>query len=426
MPDAMITGRMSEPQFAALVGAIAADPARRGRLVDLLREDHAVYDGRGTAAIVRMRGWILLAMARTGVSDAELVFVLEELDTGTDPYLVGAAARALRSYPRPHAGLAPLVAGALDNIRRRDEPLSFGVYGEYAVEDTGISAVGELLTTLAWLGPQARGVLADLEALRAPAAGLSRKRRLDLERTLGAIRDAGLHDDGPRDGGDAPSCCGGPLVGPDKPAAAATARPASSGIGSIVLQDHRGEASTFKAFFEGQPSIVVFFYTRCDNPMKCSLTIAKLARVQRLLESRGLADRIRTAAITYDPAFDLPERLRVYGRDRDVRLDVGHRMFRAIEGDEVLREHFGLGVNYVGSLVNRHRIELFVLDAEGRVAVSFERLRWDEVEVVDRAQGALERRSGKKSTRQQTLSATPPTDNRWSRRTARARRPPRS
>jgi len=194
MPDAMINGRMSEPQFAALVGAIAADPARRGRLVDLLREDHAVYDGRGTAAIVRMRGWILLAMARTGVSDAELVFVLEELDTGTDPYLVGAAARALRSYPRPHAGLAPLVAGALDNIRRRDEPLSFGVYGEYAVEDTGISAVGELLTTLAWLGPQARGVLADLEALRAPAAGLSRKRRLDLERTLGAIRDAGLHD----------------------------------------------------------------------------------------------------------------------------------------------------------------------------------------------------------------------------------------
>ena len=39
---------------------------------------------------------------------------------------------------------------------------------------------------------------------------------------------------------------------------------------------------TFKDFFHGQPSIVVFFYTRCDNPMKCSLTVAKLARVQAI------------------------------------------------------------------------------------------------------------------------------------------------
>jgi hypothetical protein len=122
----------------------------------------------------------------------------------------------------------------------------------------------------------------------------------------------------------------------------------------------------------------VFFYTRCDNPMKCSLTIAKLARVQALLEARGLAGRIRTAAFTYDPAFDLPDRLRIYGQDRGVRTDAGHRLFRAAEDNDALREHFGLGVGFVGSLVNRHRIELYVLDAEGRAAVSFEQLRWDE------------------------------------------------
>jgi protein SCO1/2 len=35
--------------------------------------------------------------------------------------------------------------------------------------------------------------------------------------------------------------------------------------------------------------------------------------------------------------------------------------------------------------VNRHRIEAYVLDREGRIAASFERVRWDEHEVVNRA-----------------------------------------
>src|SRR6185295_11809896 len=87
----------------------------------------------------------------------------------------------------------------------------------------------------------------------------------------------------------------------------------SQSIETTVFEDQDGATVTFKEFFQGQPSIVVFFYTRCDNPLKCSLTITKLARIQKLLEEHGLADRIRTAAITYDPAFDLPQRIRGYG-----------------------------------------------------------------------------------------------------------------
>ena len=64
---------------------------------------------------------------------------------------------------------------ALANIRYRDEPVSFEAYGEYAVSATGTSPVRELLATLAWLGPQARGVLREVEALRAPAAGFRSK-----------------------------------------------------------------------------------------------------------------------------------------------------------------------------------------------------------------------------------------------------------
>jgi protein SCO1/2 len=307
--------------------------------------------------------------------------VLEELDTGVDAYLVAAAARALRSYPRPSEALAPFVTRALTNIRYRDEPVSFENYGEYATSSTGTSAVRELLATLAWLGPHARGVLHELESLRAQGGGLSRKLRIDVDRAVQAIRGADQADElGTH------SCCGTPAASVKSTSSwPLNSRRGSEPVESIVLEDHKGELITFKEFFKGQPTIVAFFYTRCDNPLKCSLTVTKLARIQRLLEAQGLADRIRTAAITYDPAFDLPARLRVYGQDRGVRMDAYHRMLRAIDDNEALRRHFELGVNFIESLVNRHRIEVYILDPEGRIAESFERIHWDEQQVVTRA-----------------------------------------
>src|ERR1700682_5301687 len=156
MEDVATTGAQSETQFAELVDALATDPDRREQLTDLLREDHPLYNQRGAATTIRMRGWVLLAFARAGVSDAALIFLLEELDTGVDAYLVAAAARALRCYPRPTPDLAPFVMRALTNIRYRDEPVSFEAYGEYAVSTTNTTPLRELFATLAWLGPHAR------------------------------------------------------------------------------------------------------------------------------------------------------------------------------------------------------------------------------------------------------------------------------
>ena len=132
MPEA-ITAALPEAEFAVLVDTLAADATQRQRLVDLLREDHPLYDQRGAATVVLMRGWVLVALARAGVSDDSLLFVLEELDTGVDPYLVAAAARALRSFPRPTPALAPFVMRAIARIRYRDDPVSFRAYGDYDV-----------------------------------------------------------------------------------------------------------------------------------------------------------------------------------------------------------------------------------------------------------------------------------------------------
>jgi cytochrome oxidase Cu insertion factor (SCO1/SenC/PrrC family) len=170
-------------------------------------------------------------------------------------------------------------------------------------------------------------------------------------------------------------------------------------IESIVFEDHDGGTVTFREFFRGHPSVVVFFYTRCDNPQKCSLTITKLARVQNSLLKRGLAKQIRTAAITYDPAFDIPERLRGYAKNRGLVLNANHRMLRAIDGMSAIRAHFKLGVNFVASLVNRHRIEVYLLDAAGGIAGSFQRVHWDEQKIVDRAVALLNEKRSARPTR---------------------------
>src|SRR5262249_15564324 len=231
MTSGNATRAVSEDEFAGLVNLLAADPVGSAQLTDLLREEHPVYDGRGTATVVRMRGWILLALAHSGLSDQALIFVLEELETGIDPYLVAAAARALRSYAQPNETLAPFVVRALNQIRYHDEPISFESYGEYATSPTGTSAVSELLATLAWLGPHARAVLPELQQLHAERR-LPRKLRLDLDRALLAIGT-------PADA--VPSCCGGLPQGGNISIRTPSARFESKSIESIVLQDQDGE-----------------------------------------------------------------------------------------------------------------------------------------------------------------------------------------
>lgn len=403
MQDEAATGAIPEWQFAALIESLIADPNRREHLTDLLREDHPVYDQRGAATTVRMRGWVLLALARVGVSDASLLFVLEELDTGVDAYLVAAAARALRSHPNPTAAFAPFVMRALTNIRYHDELVSFENYGEYAVSSTGTSAVRELLATLAWLGSHARGVLREVESLRAQRGGLPKKLLIDVDRAVEAISGTDQVEEFGTD-----TCCTLPSGLNNTFSWSLSSRRCCEPIESTVFEDHEGASITFKEFFRGHPSIVVFFYTRCDNPLKCSLTVTKLARIQKLLEARRLADQIHTAAITYDPAFDLPARLRGYGQNRGVRMDARHRMLRATDGVSTLRSHFKLGVNFIESLVNRHHVEAYILDAEGRIAASFKRIHWDEQQVVDRTIEVLKEKSDETMPEVSVEPADPP------------------
>jgi protein SCO1/2 len=358
------------------VESLIDDPNQHAELIKLLGEDHAVYDQRGTATVNRMRGWILLALARKELPEAALPFVLEELDTGVDAYVVAAAAAALRTYPERNPAFAPFLVRAISNIRYRDDNISLEAYGGFAVGAAGTSPVRELLETLVWLGPSARAVMSDLTTLGEGPTALSKKYQPHLTLALKAIGGvASVEED----------CCQLPDGVRKLFSSVRESRTSTEQLDSTLFEDQDGTSLTFREFFHGRPSIVVFFYTRCDNPLKCSLTITKLARIQALLKTEGIADQINTAGITYDPGFDLPERIRNYGRHRGVEFASQHRLLRAPEGVDSVRKHFKLGVNFIESLVNRHRIEVYLLDREGQLAGSFERIQWNESEVVARA-----------------------------------------
>ena len=371
---------LSEEQFAECVDAMARGDEGGDRLVELLQEEHPVYHDRAASAIVRMRGWLLHSLSLNRIPNSAILFIIEELETGTDAYLIAAAAKALRSIRNPTAALAPFVLRSIQNIRFHDAPVTFETYGAFAMGVNTKGALNELFATVEWLGSNAASIAPDLRQIVTESRSWSNSLMEQANATLALIErqakpSARLEHD----------CCDLPISFRNFIAWATPFRKSCDQIKDVLLEDQAGRVLSFSEMTQAKPTIVVFFYTRCENPLKCSLTIGKLAQIQRLLVEQDLSNRIRTLAITYDPGYDTPARLKQYCMDRNLALDETNLVVRTVSDFETLKRFFGLGVSFIDSVVNRHRIELFVLDVTGQIAGIFQRLHWDVSQVVQSA-----------------------------------------
>ncbi len=334
-------------------------------LIEYLPEDHTIYQGRSAADIVRMRGWLILNLATDRVPASAIPFLLEELESGHDAYLVAAAARTIRSTA-PNPTYTPFVLNALRNNAGQDEPVSLDVFGEISSGTDTTSIVHELLETLAWLGPNAANGLGQIESMLKSDLTLESSYRCRLQTFADSLSRA------------TPSDCCDWSRGPQP-----ISIPFDRSIRDIPFEDQDETRMTFAELFCGQPTIVAFFYTRCDNPLKCSLVMSKLSQLQKRLSESNLHETVRIVAITYDPNYDLPHRLKNYATSRGFQFDERNRIVRTISDFDILRSHFQLGVNFSTATVNRHRLELLVLDADGAVNARFERFHWKEEDVVE-------------------------------------------
>jgi protein SCO1/2 len=307
---------------------------------------------------------------------------LEELENGRDAYLTAGAARSLRGLDTPTSLVVPFLLKAVENITYVDDALTFEHYKPRWPLTNYTTALTEIFRTFGWLGANAKSALPNLEGLREERhEEFSRPVRAEIENAIDRIRS---------DENVAHYCCSPAPANSCLMVHDLQKKPSKGiSISDIELEDQEGNTLAFGTFFGRKPSIVAFFYTKCDNPNKCSLTITKLARLQKAIVEQQLDGLLRTAAITYDPEYDLPRKLKAYGENRAMTFSDDDQMFRVRSGFRELREYVQLGVNFTGTTVNRHRIELFVLDSRGEMVATFTRLRWDIQEVLEQAKALM-------------------------------------
>jgi cytochrome oxidase Cu insertion factor (SCO1/SenC/PrrC family) len=382
-----MTARAARPSAASAAGLAARiDATRRlpdaaGTFAAMLAEESPLFAGRGTNEAERLRGYILASFETAGLAPGAVPFVLEELETGDNSYTVAAAARALRGASEVPAEAPALLVRAIARLRDADDVVSFERFEPVAASGNAVTALAELARTLAFLGRSAKPALEDLKALlSSEGETFSPAIRGELVTAVEALARA---DDS------APTCCcaedGAEPVAPRIPAPFASA--ARKDLADLALENQDGVQLSFSEAFAGRPTALAFFYTRCMNPEKCSLTVTRLARLARRLAAEELDANV--AGISYDPGFDRPARLKTYGADRGMIFSPRCRLLRTIGPFDPLKEAFDLGVGFGPVTVNRHRLDLVVLDASLEVAERFERRLWQEETVVDALRGAF-------------------------------------
>jgi hypothetical protein len=108
-----------------------------------------------------------------------------------------------------------------------------------------------------------------------------------------------------------------------------------------------------------------------------------------MLERSVTEASLSGVALAYDPAYDAGGRLRAYGLERGFRFSGPNRFYRTTNGFADLSDRFGLGVSFGEAVVNRHRIELYILDRAARIAAMTARRLWEVPDVLTTARSVV-------------------------------------
>lgn len=382
MPDHQIVALLKE------IGSQAACCGCYDDLISLMREDAAIYYGRGAGEVELLRAHVMVRIASAGHADVLLPYVLEELETSLNVHAIAAAARVARGVFMLPPEMPRLLAAAIGRIRHVDQFVQFDTFPHSTGGAT--TAVDELVETLVATGIQSRKELMVLAHEVEQGAYLPPRASTALREALRTI------EEGTKQSTFASHCCAGkaPTAGSgddthetpddDGRSPAEMARPAGSiaSLFSVELENQDGTGITFEDLFKGRPGVIGFFYTRCMNPNKCSRTISKLAALSRQLRQLPLHRDTTVAAISYDPAYDDPARLRRYGHDRRWPFGSRCQLLRTTGCFTPVMDTLQLGVGYGLNTVNRHRIELMVIDSAGTIRELRLRRLWEEDDIL--------------------------------------------
>lgn len=266
----------------------------------LLRHDAPHFQGLSAADTERVRGHLLASFEERGVPPEAVAVVAEELRTGSSAVVLAGAARAVRGLD---AAADPawrgLLAGAAERLATRD------VFVRWQAGAVAPS----------WLRTARGEITAVLDELSAPVGGSA-------------------------------------VAGAEAPGFSLS----REAIAEVTVEDQDGARLSLADLLD-RTTVLAFFYTRCMNPAKCSLTVTRLAALTA--RSAEPVDGPGVVAMSYDPDYDVPHRLRAYGEDRAFVFGERARFVRAVDGWQSVRAMFRLRVGYGPVTVNEHAREVF-------------------------------------------------------------------
>lgn len=365
----------SENEVSDTIDRIRSGKLSKKLLTELLSERHPVYNERPSYQVNRIRGYAMASFKEVGLPNSSLNYVLEELQNGRTAYMVAAAARGLRGAKRPNPQFVSYLFQALQNMKYHDDSLDLSVFKPIWPLNNPSSARKEIFLTFQWLGGYAKGALPELEALLKNKIDFDASLNEIIQETIEIIRE----DDKELDF----TCC---EVDGKEEHNYSWLRKGLRNIATLdnlEVQNQEGSFKNLKEVINQKPTVVAFFYTRCMNPNKCTLTINKMGWLQKELVDRGLQEYVNLLAFTYDPEYDTPTKMLVFGQNRGVNFGADMQMLRTRPEDfYILSDFFKLGVNHVSSTVNQHRLELYLLNANGSIRSSYTRIQWDVESVL--------------------------------------------
>jgi protein SCO1 len=139
----------------------------------------------------------------------------------------------------------------------------------------------------------------------------------------------------------------------------------------------------------GKVVAVTFIYTRCPLPDYCPRMITNLQAVERRFPERVSKD-LALVAVTFDPQFDTPERLKEYAQF--FKSDKPGWQFLTGSRDDIARVTQLFGVEYwpEEGLIT-HTLQTAVIDKEGKLAAQAEGKDYSGQQLADLVGSALER-----------------------------------
>lgn len=317
--DGSVVSDVAQNPWGGTSGSIGTSPSA------LLREDAPHFRGRSSSEVELLRAYLMAQLAENGAAEATLPYAIEELRTGQSAHALAAAARVISQIASPPIEVKDALADAMVRLRLNDRKV-------------------------------------DLEAFP-PRPGLG-------ESALKII--AGTLDELP----DISPCCKSGRAHDPVPLTETMER-----VAGFETQDQEGAISLLGSLLSDRITLLAFFYTRCTNPLKCSRTISLLGEQDRLLRAKGVSG-YRMIGISYEPEFDLPDRLKAYGVNRRLEFSEYCMLLRLTGPIAPFVKDMTLNVGFGASTINAHRLEWLLADGLD-VVQSGGRDHWDLQEMTD-------------------------------------------